>query len=77
MTIATEQVAHPELVGSTATTLHSHAGGGGLPDLVVTRNSTAVNATIVDDYCSVVVGVFRISGIIALTLSGTSVLKIV
>ena len=75
MTVQSEQVAHSDLVGGTQITLHSHAGGG-LPDLVVTKNSTAVNAAIVDGYCSVVAGVFKINGIIALTLAGTSVLQI-
>ena len=30
MAITSEQVAHSELVGGSATTLHSHSGGGGV-----------------------------------------------
>ena len=44
MTVQTEQVAHSELVGGTQTSLHSHAGGGGISTLKKTANQT-INGT--------------------------------
>lgn len=80
MAIVTENVAHKTLTDGSQITLHSHLGGGGLPDLVVTKNSTSVNQTIADGYCAVIVGWYRITevtGTSVVTLAGNSVLKII
>ena len=47
-----------------------------LPDLVVSKNSTSENQTILTDYGAVKIGCFVISGTIALTIAGTGVLQI-
>jgi len=48
-----------------------------LPDLVVSKNSTTVNQTILDGYSGIIAGVYSIGGTVVLTLQGTSVLKII
>lgn len=45
MTIANEQVGHPELVGNTQTTLHSHGGGSESENVVRTTGDITNNTT--------------------------------
>ncbi len=45
MATQTVQMGHPELVGGSATTLHSHAGGGGESETVVLKTGDTANST--------------------------------
>ena len=76
MAIATEQVAHKDLVGGTQITLHSHAGGGALPDLVPSKLVSAANITLEANTCAIVVGHFEITNTHILELASNSVLEI-
>jgi len=49
MTIANEQVGHPELVGGTTTTLHSHTGGSESEQIVRTTGDLTNNTTTFTD----------------------------
>jgi len=60
MSVTSEKLASAELVGGTQTALHSHAGGGGLPDLIVGKLAPADNVTIATGYWGLSVGSYKI-----------------
>lgn len=76
MTITSEQVAHPELVGGATTALHSHTGGGALGDLVPSKLVSTGNITLDTNTCATVVGDFEIANTHILELTAGSVFEI-
>ena len=61
MAVINEKVAAAELMGGTQTALHSHAGGGGLPDLIVGKLAPALDQTIAAGYWGLSVGSYKIA----------------
>ena len=76
MAITNEKVAAAELVGETQTALHSHAGGGGLPDLIVGKLAPALDQTIAAGYFGISSQSYEIVDTKFLEITNTAIMEI-